>query len=58
MRGSMSDIFELIEGLEPVDPKAIEAFRAEMEQRVIPEIVETLHRRQRDAAESRHWIIT
>lgn len=53
----MNDIFELIEGLEPVDPKALEAFQVEMEQRVIPEIVETVRRRQRDAAESRHWII-
>lgn len=53
----MSDIFQLIEGLEPVDPKVIEAFREEMEQRVIPEIVETIHRRHRDSVESRKWII-
>lgn len=51
------DIFDLIEGLEPVDPKVIEAFKTEMEQRVIPEIVETVHRRHQDAVESRKWII-
>ena len=53
----MKDIFDLIEGLEPVDPKILEAFMAEMEERVIPEIVETIYRRHRDAAESRKWII-
>ena len=51
------DIFDLIEGLEPVDPEVLKVFKQEMEEQVIPEIVETIRRRHRDAVESRKWII-
>jgi hypothetical protein len=53
----MRDIFDQIEGLQPVDPKIIEAFRQEMEGRVIPEIVKVVRERERLARESRRWII-
>ena len=49
------DISELIQGLEPVDPKELEAFRREMTDNVIPKIVRKVEERRELAAESRRW---
>lgn len=49
-----------IEGLLPLTDEqraALDEFRREMEERVIPEIVETVRRRQELARESSHWTI-
>lgn len=48
-------VFELIEGLEPVDPQVIEEFKQAMTERVIPEIVKIVEERRLKAAESRQW---
>ena len=48
-------VFDLIEGLTPVDPKALADFKQEMTQEVIPEIVKVVEERRLLAAESRHW---
>ena len=53
-----ADIFKEIKGLTPLSPeqrKVIEEFRREMEEEVIPEIVNAVERRQELAAESRTW---
>lgn len=47
--------FESIEGLTPVDPKALADFQREMNEQVIPEIVKVVQDRRMLAAESRHW---
>jgi hypothetical protein len=48
-------VFDLIEGLTSVDPKALADFKQEMTQEVIPEIVKVVEERRMLAAESRHW---
>jgi hypothetical protein len=48
-------VFDLIEGLTPIDPKALADFKEEMTQEVIPEIVKVVEERRMLAAESRHW---
>lgn len=47
-------VFDQIEGLKPVDPNALEDFKREMTERVIPEIVQVVEERRTLAAESRH----
>jgi hypothetical protein len=49
------DIFEVIEGLTPVDPAALADFQRAMNDEVIPEIVKVVQERRMLAAESRHW---
>jgi hypothetical protein len=49
------DVFQAIEGLEPVDPKALADFERAMTDEVIPEIVKVVQERRLLAAESRHW---
>jgi hypothetical protein len=49
------DVFEAIEGLTPVDPKALADFQRAMTDEVIPEIVKVVEERRMLAAESRHW---
>lgn len=50
------DVFEGIEGLEPIDPKVLEEFKREMNEKVIPEITQAIYERRVLAAESRQWI--
>ncbi len=45
--------FDDIKGLKAVDPKALADFEREMSERVIPEIVRAVEKRQMLAAESR-----
>jgi hypothetical protein len=49
------DVFEMIEGLTPVDPNALAEFQRAMTDEVIPEIVKVVEERRMLAAESRHW---
>jgi hypothetical protein len=46
---------EVIQGLTPADRKAIEDFKREMNEKVIPEILEAVEERCILAAESRQW---
>jgi hypothetical protein len=48
-------VFDLIDGLSPVDPRGLEDFNRAMTEEVIPEIVEIIEERRLKAAESRHW---
>ena len=51
-------VFELIDGLEPVDPKKLkdfENFEKTMTDEVIPKIVDIVEQRRLKAAESRNW---
>jgi len=48
-------VFDLIEGLTPVDPGGLADFKQAMTQEVIPEIVKVVEERRLLAAESRHW---
>jgi hypothetical protein len=48
-------VFDLIEGLKQVDPRALEDFEHAMKDEVIPEIVKIVDERRLKAAESRHW---
>ena len=41
------DIFDEIEGLQPVDPAVLEPFLRAMREEVIPEIVRTMEERER-----------
>ncbi len=50
-----ADVFQAIEGLTPVDPKALADFQRAMNDEVIPEIVKVVEERRMLAAESRHW---
>jgi len=50
-----NNVSEVIKGLTPVDPKALEDFKREMTEEVIPEIVRVVEERRVQAAESRHW---
>jgi hypothetical protein len=47
-------VFDLIEGLTPVDPKALEDFVNAMREEVIPEIVKVMDERLTLAAKTRH----
>lgn len=49
------NVFDLIEGLTPVDPSAFEEFRQEMTTEVIPQIVKIVEERRLLAAKSRNW---
>lgn len=46
---------EVLRGLTPVDPKALEDFKKEMTEAVIPEILRAVEERRVGAAESRQW---
>lgn len=48
-------VFELIDGLKPVDPQKLKDFEQAMTETVIPEIVDIIEERKLKAAESRHW---
>lgn len=48
-------VFDLVEGLTVIDPKALTEFKQEMTDAVIPEIVKIVEERRVLAAESRHW---
>jgi hypothetical protein len=50
-----NNVSEVIKGLTPVDPKALEDFKREMTEEVIPEILRVVEERRAQAAESRHW---
>jgi hypothetical protein len=47
-------VFDLIDGLTPVDPKALTDFMKEMTEQVIPEIVRVMDERLMLAAQSRN----
>jgi len=49
-----SDVFDLIEGLTPVDPADLEEFEKAMADKVL-EIVKVVEERRLQAAESRNW---
>jgi hypothetical protein len=49
------DVFQAIEGLQPVDPNALADFKRAMTEDVVPEIVKVVEERRMLAAESRHW---
>jgi hypothetical protein len=51
------ELSALIPGLTPVDPQAIESFKDEMNQRVIPEILKVVEERRLLAEESRQMQI-
>lgn len=50
-----ADVFEAIDGLKPVDPKALVEFQRTMNEEVIPAIVKVVEERRMLAAESRQW---
>jgi hypothetical protein len=54
MNDKETGVFDQIEGLMPVDQNALEDFKREMTENVIPEIVQVMEERQMLAAESRH----
>lgn len=47
-------VFEIVEGLIPVDPKVLQDFQQAMTDEVIPEIVEVIEERRLLAAHTRH----
>jgi hypothetical protein len=49
------NVFDLIEGLTPVDPSAFEDFRREMTTEIIPQIVKIVEERRLLAAKSTNW---
>lgn len=49
------DVSQIIKGLTPVDPEALEDFKREMTDKVIPEIIRVVEERRMLAAESRLW---
>jgi hypothetical protein len=50
-----ASVFDLIEGLTPVDPSAVVEFEHAMTEEVIPEIVRVVEERRMLAAETRQW---
>lgn len=48
-----TNVFDLIEGLKPVDPNALADFERVMTEEVIPEIVRVVEQRRLFVAESR-----
>jgi hypothetical protein len=53
-KSAATGVFESVEGLTPVDPEALEAFKRAMD-KAIPEIAEQEDERRALAAESRRW---
>jgi hypothetical protein len=51
------NVSEVLEGTTPVDPKALEDFKREMTEKVIPEILRVVEERRVVAAESREFQI-
>ena len=49
------DKSEIISGLRPVDPAVLAEFEREMNEKVIPKIVEIVEERRELAAQSRQW---
>jgi hypothetical protein len=47
------DVFKLVEGLKPVDPKKLVEFERTMKDEVVPDIVKAVEQRRLFAAESR-----
>jgi len=47
------DVFKLVEGLKPVDPKKLVEFERTMKDEVVPDIVKVVEQRRLFAAESR-----
>ena len=47
------DVFELVEGMKPVDRKALAEFERKMNEEVVPEIVQIVEKRRLFAAEGR-----
>jgi hypothetical protein len=52
-RQSGSDVFEVVQGLEPIDPKVFEDFQKAMADDVIPDIVDVVEARRLLAAQTR-----
>jgi hypothetical protein len=48
-------VSNVVQGLTPIDPTVLEEFLREMNEKVIPEIVEIVEERRLLAAESRQW---
>lgn len=55
MENNEKRVFDLIDGLTPVDPNALDDFKRAMTEDVIPEIVRVVEERRLGAAKSRHW---
>ena len=47
-------VFEIVEGLTPVDPQVVKDFQQAMNEQVIPEIVQIIEERRLLAAQTRH----
>jgi len=47
------DVFNLVEGLKPVDPKKLAEFERTMKDEVVPDIVKVVEKRRLFAAESK-----
>ena len=47
------DVFELVEGVKPVDRNSLAEFEKKMKEEVVPEIVRIVEKRRLFAAESR-----
>ncbi len=54
MDNNESQLFKLVEGLKPVDAKALADFEREMTSEAIPEIIRDVEKRRMLATESRH----
>lgn len=54
-KDKMEDVTTVVQGLTPVDPAVLEDFLREMNENVIPEIVDVVEERRLQAAESRQW---
>lgn len=50
-----NNVFDVIEGLKPVDQNALADYKRAMTDEVIPEIVRVVEERRMLAAESRRW---
>jgi hypothetical protein len=48
-------VSNVVQGLTPIDPAVLEEFLREMNENVIPKIVEVVEERRLLAAESRQW---
>ena len=53
-----NDFLDLMDGLEPIDPKVLADFRNEMVLKVIPTVLQDIEKRRLLADVSRRWIIT
>jgi len=54
MEKDQTGVFKLVDGLKPVDAKALAAFEREMTEEAIPEMIKEVEKRRMLAAESRH----